>query len=90
MQLKEHSPMTGFREPLKACYGAGSFVGSTYAECADPGQHVFWDVIHFTSEFAARLAKEAFSGTTFVRPMNILQAFVLPKLQPAATASKEA
>jgi hypothetical protein len=44
---------------------------------------VFWDGIHFTTEFASRLAKEAFSGTTFIHPQNILQAFVLPKLQLA-------
>jgi hypothetical protein len=42
---------------------------------------MYWDNIHLTTDFASELAKELFAGSTFIRPKNIMQAFVLPKLQ---------
>jgi hypothetical protein len=79
---------TGFREASRACCGSGGIANQEHrcgtpqaTVCEDPGAHVFWDGLHFTTDFAAQLAREALSGSDFVPPRNILQAFVLPSLE---------
>ncbi|GAQ84477.1 hypothetical protein KFL_001900200 [Klebsormidium nitens] len=85
----------GFPEPHRACCGAGgpanidAQCGTPLAtSCIDPGRHVYWDNIHFSTDFASALAREIFAGNTYIRPKNVMQAFVLPQLE-ATFASLE-
>ncbi|GAQ82584.1 hypothetical protein KFL_001160180 [Klebsormidium nitens] len=71
----------------RACCGGGGPAnvvtpcGSPgFTVCDDPNQSLFWDGLHGTTAFYRLVAREIFAGSTYVRPHNLLDAFVRTKL----------